>query len=128
MRSPDVCSCAFRVGAHVVSVIVSVVSGLLAAEQVYETSADVEITGSFEAMGLKEDLLRGIYAYGFQNPSAIQQRAIIPMIAGRDVIAQSQSGTGKSTIFCIGILQVWRCVRVCLWASVCVSVRVGGSV
>ncbi len=70
----------------------------------------MEITGSFEAMGLKEDLLRGIYAYGFQNPSAIQQRAIIPMIAGRDVIAQSQSGTGKSTIFCIGILQVWTCV------------------
>eukprot|EP00455_Lapot_gusevi_P025340 TRINITY_DN2661_c0_g1_i2.p1 TRINITY_DN2661_c0_g1~~TRINITY_DN2661_c0_g1_i2.p1 ORF type:complete len:370 (-),score=115.90 TRINITY_DN2661_c0_g1_i2:154-1263(-) len=56
-------------------------------------------------MGLKEDLLRGIYAYGFQKPSAIQQRAILPITRGRDVIAQSQSGTGKTTIFCIGILQ-----------------------
>lgn len=41
-------------------------------------------------MRLKEDLLRGIYAYGFERPSAIQQRAIVPIIQGRDVIAQSQ--------------------------------------
>jgi ATP-dependent RNA helicase len=75
-------------------------------EHVYETSADVEIVAKFEDMGLKEDLLRGIYAYGFQNPSAIQQRAIAPIVRGRDVIAQSQSGTGKTTIFCIGALQV----------------------
>jgi len=54
---------------------------------------------------LKEDLLRGIYAYGFEKPSAIQQRAIIPILKGRDVIAQSQSGTGKTTIFCVGVLQ-----------------------
>ena len=56
-------------------------------------------------MGLREDLLRGIYAYGFEKPSAIQQRAIIPMSKGRDIIAQSQSGTGKTAVFCIGILQ-----------------------
>ena len=49
----------------------------------------------FEGMKLKNDLLRGIYAYGFENPSAIQQRAIKPIVQGRDVIAQSQSGTGK---------------------------------
>jgi len=56
-------------------------------------------------MGLKDDLLRGIYAYGFEKPSAIQQRAIEPILKGRDVIAQSQSGTGKTTIFCVGVLQ-----------------------
>jgi len=56
-------------------------------------------------MGLKDDLLRGIYAYGFEKPSAIQRRAIKPILEGRDVIAQSQSGTGKTTIFCVGILQ-----------------------
>jgi ATP-dependent RNA helicase len=61
---------------------------------------------SFESMGLKEELLKGIYSYGFEKPSAIQQRAIIPILKGRDVIAQSQSGTGKTTIFCIGCLQV----------------------
>jgi len=64
-----------------------------------------EVTSSFDAMDLKEDLLRGIYAYGFEKPSAIQQRAIKPMLLGRDVIAQAQSGTGKTATFTIGILQ-----------------------
>jgi ATP-dependent RNA helicase len=56
-------------------------------------------------MGLKENLLRGIVAYGFEKPSAIQQRAIIPIINGRDVIAQAQSGTGKTATFSIASLQ-----------------------
>uniref|UniRef100_A0A1I7W709 RNA helicase n=1 Tax=Heterorhabditis bacteriophora TaxID=37862 RepID=A0A1I7W709_HETBA len=56
-------------------------------------------------MGLKEDLLRGIYAFGFEKPSAIQQRAIVPCTTGRDVIAQAQSGTGKTATFSISILQ-----------------------
>lgn len=56
-------------------------------------------------MDLKEDLLRGIYAYGFEKPSAIQQRAIMPCIKGLDVIAQAQSGTGKTATFSIAILQ-----------------------
>ena len=56
-------------------------------------------------MGLKEDLLRGIFAFGFRKPSAIQQRAIVPIMSGRDVIAQSQSGTGKTAVMCIGSLQ-----------------------
>lgn len=41
-----------------------------------------EITDNFDDMNLKESLLRGIYAYGFEKPSAIQQRAIIPCIKG----------------------------------------------
>jgi len=56
-------------------------------------------------MNLKEDLLRGIYAYGFEKPSTIQQRAIMPMIKGEDTIAQAQSGTGKTATFSIGALQ-----------------------
>eukprot|EP01034_Spumella_vulgaris_P024927 gene24927-31323_t len=64
-----------------------------------------EVTTTFDAMDLKEDLLRGIYAYGFEKPSAIQQRAIKPTLMGRDVIAQAQSGTGKTATFAIGILQ-----------------------
>ena len=59
------------------------------------TDTDVEVFSSFDSMGLKEDLLRGIYSYGFERPSAIQQRAIKPIVQGRDVIAQSQSGTGN---------------------------------
>lgn len=57
-------------------------------------------------MQLKPNLLRGIYAYGFEKPSAIQQRAIRPIIRGRDVIAQSQSGTGKTAVFSIAALQI----------------------
>jgi hypothetical protein len=44
-------------------------------------------------MELPEELLRGIYSYGFEKPSAIQQRAIKPAMMGRDLIAQAQSGT-----------------------------------
>ncbi|VDM56373.1 unnamed protein product [Angiostrongylus costaricensis] len=56
-------------------------------------------------MDLKQNLLRGIYAFGFEKPSAIQQRAIVPCTTGRDVIAQAQSGTGKTATFSISILQ-----------------------
>ncbi|KAG5458602.1 MAG: P-loop containing nucleoside triphosphate hydrolase protein [Olpidium bornovanus] len=91
-------------------------------------------------MPLKEELLRGIYAYSasrlfrlrcllpcarfchrslrtllvtshwngshyFERPSAIQQRAVLPIIKGRDVIAQAQSGTGKTATFSIAVLQ-----------------------
>jgi translation initiation factor 4A len=55
-------------------------------------------------MGLHENLLRGIYAYGFEKPSAIQQRGIVPFTKGLDVIQQAQSGTGKTATFCAGIL------------------------
>jgi hypothetical protein len=63
------------------------------------------LLSNFDAMELKGELLRGIYAYGFERPSAIQQRAIIPVIKGHDVIAQAQSGTGKTATFSISILQ-----------------------
>ena len=50
------------------------------------------------------DLLRGIYAYGFEEPSTIQKRAILPFLSGKDIIAQAQSGTGKTGAFTIGVL------------------------
>ncbi|KAI6010284.1 P-loop containing nucleoside triphosphate hydrolase protein [Pisolithus marmoratus] len=64
-----------------------------------------QVVDNFDNMGLKPELLRGIYAYGFERPSAIQQRAIVPMIKGHDVIAQARSGTGKTAAFSISILQ-----------------------
>jgi len=64
-----------------------------------------EVCENFDDMDLKEELLRGIYAYGFEKPSAIQQRAIVPCIKGMDVIAQAQSGTGKTATFSIAVLQ-----------------------
>ena len=64
-----------------------------------------QVSENFDDMNLKEELLRGIYAYGFEKPSAIQQRAIVPCIKGLDVIAQAQSGTGKTATFSIAILE-----------------------
>ncbi|GMS90193.1 hypothetical protein PENTCL1PPCAC_12368, partial [Pristionchus entomophagus] len=60
---------------------------------------------TFDNMKLKETLLRGIYALGFEKPSPIQQRAIVPSTTGRDVIAQAQAGTGKTATFSVSILQ-----------------------
>ncbi|KAK9448803.1 P-loop containing nucleoside triphosphate hydrolase protein [Limtongia smithiae] len=68
-------------------------------------SSNVDVVPTFEAMGLKEDLLRGIYAYGFETPSAVQSRAIVQILKGKDTIAQAQSGTGKTATFSISILQ-----------------------
>lgn len=44
---------------------------------------------AFDDMNLREDLLRGIYAYGFEKPSAIQQRAILPCIGGNVSISNN---------------------------------------
>ncbi|ORZ21338.1 ATP-dependent RNA helicase eIF4A [Absidia repens] len=64
-----------------------------------------EVVDNFDNMNLKTELLRGVYAYGFERPSTIQQRAIMPVVKGHDVIAQAQSGTGKTATFSISILQ-----------------------
>ncbi|KAF7314372.1 hypothetical protein MKEN_00909900 [Mycena kentingensis (nom. inval.)] len=64
-----------------------------------------QVIDNFDAMDLKPELLRGVYAYGFERPSTIQQRAILPVVKGHDVIAQAQSGTGKTATFSISILQ-----------------------
>ena len=64
-----------------------------------------KVVNSFDDMDLREELLRGIYANGFEKPSAIQQKAIMPVLSGRDVIGQAQSGTGKTATFTISMLQ-----------------------
>jgi superfamily II DNA/RNA helicase len=56
--------------------------------------------------GLKMWLLKGIYSYGFELPSKIQGLAIPQIIKNREIIAQSQSGTGKTGAFLISILQM----------------------
>lgn len=85
-------------------------------ELIIDTSEKIEIIQSFDQLGLSEQLLRGksarvsdsfigLYSYGFNKPSAVQQRAILPIIKQRDVIVQSQSGTGKTCVFTLGALQ-----------------------
>jgi superfamily II DNA/RNA helicase len=54
---------------------------------------------------ISEELMRGIYAYGFDRPSLIQQKALLTIFDKKDIIAQAQSGTGKTGVFTIGVLQ-----------------------
>jgi translation initiation factor 4A len=75
-------------------------------QYIVETSNESEFPPclSFDDMGLSETLLRGVYAHGFEKPSAIQSVGIVPMVKGRDIIGQAQSGTGKTGTFGIGVL------------------------
>jgi translation initiation factor 4A len=70
-------------------------------EEVFDTSTEIN---SWDELELSNDILRGIYAYGFEAPSPIQKKAIKPLIQKRDIIAQAQSGTGKTATFAIGAL------------------------
>jgi translation initiation factor 4A len=74
-------------------------------EEEEEQEQVITVCETFDEMGLKDDLLRGIYSHGFEKPSTIQQRGILPFCTGSDIIAQSQSGTGKTGTFSIGLLQ-----------------------
>lgn len=60
---------------------------------------------NWDQLSLKDNLLRGIYSYGFENPSPIQKKGIGPILSGKDVIAQAQSGTGKTGAFTISTIQ-----------------------
>jgi len=66
---------------------------------------NTESVNSWDELNLKEDLLRGIYSFGFEEPSPIQKKAIRPIADGRDVIAQAQSGTGKTGAFTVSAMQ-----------------------
>ena len=71
---------------------------------VIKTDSSVTACNSFDDMGLSPDLLKGIYGFGFKNPSEIQSLAIKQIVDGKSVIAFSQSGTGKTGAFVIGFL------------------------
>ena len=60
--------------------------------------------GSFDSLHIKDDILRGVYSYGFEKPSQIQTQSIPHLISGKDIVAQAQSGTGKTGAFTIGSL------------------------
>lgn len=67
-------------------------------------SSGYDIYTSFDSMDLPEELLRGVYANGFEKPSPIQQKGIVPIKKKRDLLAQAQSGTGKTGTFVTGSL------------------------
>ena len=70
-----------------------------------EGGNDIKIIETWDEFDLKDDLLRGVFANGFETPSQIQKQAILPIIEKRDLIAQAPSGTGKTGAFTIGALQ-----------------------
>ena len=70
------------------------------------SSDSVEEITNWNDLNIKENLLRGIFSFGFENPSPIQKRAIKPIIEKKDVIAQAQSGTGKTGAFTISSIEV----------------------
>jgi len=70
-------------------------------EEIYNSSYEIK---SWDELEIDPKLLRGIFAYGFEKPSPIQQKAIRPLIQKKDIIAQAQSGTGKTASFTIGAL------------------------
>jgi ATP-dependent RNA helicase len=77
-----------------------------ATEIEYEQTKTMTQYTTFESMLLKPDLLKGLLQYGIIKPSNVQQRVMAPILTGRDVIAQAPSGTGKTTIFAIALLQI----------------------
>lgn len=79
---------------------------------------NVKEVAKWDDMDLKDEVLRGIYAYGFENPSDIQKKAIMPMIQKKDLIAQAQSGSGKTGTFTISTLQMIDVTKPCTQALI----------
>jgi translation initiation factor 4A len=70
-----------------------------------EETKNLETFNSWDDIDLQPKLLRGIYAYGFEKPSPIQQKTVLSLSSKKDVIGQAQSGTGKTGAFSVGSLQ-----------------------
>lgn len=69
---------------------------------VIESNATVD---SFQELGISVEILKGLGAMGFEKPSPIQAQGIPPVLEGRDVIGQAQTGTGKTAAFGIPVLE-----------------------
>src|SRR3954451_22500498 len=59
----------------------------------------------FDSLGLAEPILAALHDVGYENPSPIQEQAIPELLAGRDVIGQAQTGTGKTAAFGLPMIQ-----------------------
>ncbi|HEY7776267.1 MAG TPA: DEAD/DEAH box helicase, partial [Kineobactrum sp.] len=59
---------------------------------------------SFADLNLPDFLLRALAEVGYETPSAIQARTIPPLLAGRDLVGQAQTGTGKTAAFALPLL------------------------
>ena len=75
-------------------------------ENIIKREKAIEPIETFDDLSELIDLkiIRGVMSYGFEDPSPIQKKAIKPVLGKFDLIAQAQSGTGKTATFCIGTL------------------------
>src|SRR5215203_825207 len=64
----------------------------------------VEPDGTFEAFGLREPILAAVREVGYETPTPIQSKTIPPLVEGRDVVGQAQTGTGKTAAFALPLL------------------------
>lgn len=71
-----------------------------------ETAVEAPKNGTFADLGLSDDILKAVTEMGFLNPSPIQAQGIPPVMEGRDVIGQAQTGTGKTAAFGIPALEM----------------------
>jgi len=78
--------------------------GSMTAPTAERQKEEFPLAETFESLNLPEEILKGVYAMGFENPSKVQKHAIFPHMAGKDVIIQSQSGTGKTLAFVLGAI------------------------
>jgi translation initiation factor 4A len=78
---------------------------------------DIIINDWEDIPGISDGVLHGIYAHGFDRPSPIQAKAILPLIQKKDVIAQAQSGTGKTGCFTVAVLS-----RIVLESNTCQAI------
>jgi len=74
-------------------------------ETLNEPSVDVPSSSAFAVLGIEAPILRAIADLGYEAPTPIQERTIPPLLAGRDLIGQAQTGTGKTAAFAIPMLQ-----------------------
>lgn len=68
--------------------------------------ASVPAAADFDDMGLSDELLRGVYAHGFERPTTVQRQGVPAVMSGRDTIIQAPSGMGKTGAFVIGALHL----------------------
>ena len=65
----------------------------------------VSSLNAFTALGLADPLVSALAALGYEEPTPIQREAIPPMLAGRDLLGQAATGTGKTAAFALPLLQ-----------------------
>src|SRR3954469_22340241 len=65
------------------------------------------MTTTFADLHLRPELLEALTSLGYEEPTPIQREAIGPMLAGRDLLGQAATGTGKTAAFALPVLQLW---------------------